>query len=108
MEAEIREDNGSSYAKFFLFVIVVLLGISYIRHVDDTRKYETKARAEHERIVSTTDGTELVRVRHVPVRTPDGNCSLTVQRYERMSEKDLFSEPSHTSTLECGKSVSAM
>jgi hypothetical protein len=106
METSISEEDGGSYAKFFLLVVVVLLGISYVRHVDDTRKYESKAMTEHERIVSTTDGTELVRVRHIPVRTPDGNCSLTVQRYERRSEeKDLFREPPHTTTLECDKSA---
>ncbi len=109
MESRISEEDNSRFnVKALIFVIVALFCIAIFRGQSDARVRMTKAMAEHDRIMSTTDGTGLVRVRHVSVKTPDGNCSLTVQRYERRSEeKDLFSEPPRTTTLECSKGVNA-
>jgi hypothetical protein len=67
---------------------------------------KAEALAVHQSIIATTQdasaGTGLIRVRQQKVVAPDGSCSVTVQRYLRWSDAELF-KSAYILTLPCAQ-----
>ncbi|MCR4286274.1 MAG: hypothetical protein NUW00_05245 [Candidatus Kaiserbacteria bacterium] len=61
----------------------------------------------HEGIIATThdvsNGADLVRIRHQPLVSEGGRCSLTVQRYSRKNTRIPYTEPPEYIMLDCTK-----
>lgn len=91
----------------FMFVVTVIAITLILVLLMDNKNKRTRASQVrfHDDVMATTvdasGGTGLVRLQQQVTRTPDGACTITVQRYERNSTNDLFLRQPIIETLPC-------
>lgn len=101
---------ASNWVPFLIVVAFVLVALSVVvgtKQATEERIDKKRARqqAYHDVVMATTNdvsrGSGLVRIRQATVRTSDGACTTTVQRYVRNSTNDLFLGPPSFETFQC-------